>query len=130
MYAHLYSNCVKYIVICKMYIQQREIRRLQNEVKSLERGKGELSGKLENQKEMTKSKMAEIEVLKEWDKVSVAHAWLSVYLHVELYAFYACDCVYCYICVYTGERCGVTKEQGRNCFPEIRVRECKHMLQQ
>ena len=54
-------------------------------MKSLEKGKGELSDKLENQKEMVISKMAEIEVLKEWDKVSVAHAGLSaVYFHVEL----------------------------------------------
>ena len=51
----------------------------------MEKGKGELSGKLENQKEMAISKMAEIEVLKEWDKVSIAPARLSaVYFHVEL----------------------------------------------
>ena len=58
-----------------VHAQQREVKRLQNAVKSLEKDKEELSGKLKKEKEAVKSKMAEIEVLKEWEEASVVHVY-------------------------------------------------------
>ena len=75
-----------------VHAQQREVKRLQNDVKSLEKDKEELSGKLKKEKETVKSKMAEIEVLKEWEKASVIHVYYIYpaywYIHVELYVFH------------------------------------------
>ena len=97
-----------------LHTQQREVKRLQDEVKSLEKVKGELSGTLEKEKEMVKSKMAEIEVLKEWDKVSVVHVYycMYIYLHVELHVFHVCVGYFCVLMLHIGERPGAEKEQG------------------
>ena len=58
------------------------MNRVKKEVERLEKEEEDLKEKLKHEKETVKSKMAEIDVHKEWDRVSVVYVYLSR-VHLE-----------------------------------------------